>query len=181
MELSQNIITFLSVNLHKTRAEYYLNFFGSMTEYGFKERIKKYCHTAHENEKKHFLGNLNTDSLVLLLTMRIIENSISRKKCNISSQGEVSIYASEKDIDEERKNYEDSKAQIGKAATDYWKTRERLYENIKESFDKELSLLLKATDLLERAASFEHQIPGYDFVYDGQGIYVINWYPIGGD
>ncbi len=181
MEVNQKIVRFIEINLHKTRAEYYLNLFRSMSEDGFKNRIRKYCHTAYESQKEHFLGNLDTDSLVLLITMRIIENSISRKKSNIFSQGEVSIYASKEEIREERESYENSEAQIRKASADYWKIRERLCENIKESFDKELSLLLESTDLLKRPANFEYQGSGYDFAYDGQDVYVINWYPMGGD
>ena len=41
MEVNQKIVRFIEINLHKTRAEYYLNLFRSMSEDGFKNRIKE--------------------------------------------------------------------------------------------------------------------------------------------
>lgn len=171
MELNQKIVDFFSASLHKTRAEYYLNLFSSMSELGFKNRVKEYCCIARESQKKYFLGHLDNDSLVLLITMQIIQSSIRNKERNRYSVSTV----------EQPDVYESITNQIQKAMTDYWKVREKLEENIKKVFKKELSLLLESEDLLKRPANFKYQNPGYNFTYDGEAIYIINWYSMGGD
>ena len=181
MEINQTNLEFFNSNMHKTRSEYYLNLFKKMTEDGFKERVRKYCHIAREHEKNHFLGKLNTDSLVLLVTMQIILGSIEDKERNLYSRGSVSAHASHQEIQEEREVCENIQNQIQKAANDYWNVRERLEANIKEVFNTDLSLLLESTNLLKKLADFKYQNPGHAFTYDGEDIYIVNWYPMGGD
>lgn len=181
MSISKELEVFFSTNLHKTRAEYYINFFGSISESCFENKIKEYCYVAHKSEKKHLLGNSGTDILMLIITMKIIEKSISRKQCELSNHGQVHINASEREITEARKTYQEIENQITKASIDYWEVRKRLCENIKKVFSTELSLLLESTDLFKEPANFRLQSSGYDFTFHGREVYVINWQPIGGD
>ncbi len=181
MKISKELERFLITNLYKKRGEYYLNFFKTMSESCFEKKIEEYCYIAHQSEKKHLLGSSDTDILMLIITMKIIENSILRKKRNLSNQEEISIYASKEEIMEKRRTYRDAESQIVKASKDYWEVRKRLCENIKKVFSRELSLLLESTDLFKEPANFGYQRPGYDFTYHGREIYVINWQPMGGD
>jgi len=181
MEILKETQDFLLENLHQTRAEYYLNLFKSMPESGFEARIKKYCFLASERERKHFLGKLDSASTLLLIATEIMGKAIRDREINLGHSIEVGIYTSEKEILEARRNYEESESQISKASKDYWKTRKKLYQNIKECFNKELLLLLESDGLLKNPANFYLEDPGYHFAFYGQDIYVINWYPMGGD
>lgn len=182
MNISKETEVFFGTNLHKTRGEYYLNFFKSMSEGCFEKKIKEYCYIAHQSEKKHLLGISDTDILMLIITMQIIENSISRMRQNLSCNDEISIYASEGEIMEKRKNYNVAENQIIKASIDYWKVRKRLCENIKKVFSRELPLLLESKNLFKEPADFSLlQKSGYDFAYYGREVYVVNWQPMGGD
>ncbi|MBP6856404.1 MAG: hypothetical protein KBC42_01220 [Candidatus Pacebacteria bacterium] len=181
MEIAKETVDFLHENLHQTRAEYYINLFKSMSQIDFDTRIKKYCFLASERERKHFLGKLDTVSALLLIAIKIMEKAIQDRKLNLRHSNEVGIYASQKEILKARSDYEEAESQISKAAKDYWRTRKKLYQNIKECFNKELPLLLESGDLLKTPADFYYQNSGYDFTFYGQDIYVINWYPMGGD
>lgn len=181
MEIEKQTKDFILENLHQTRAEYYINLFERMSQNDFTERIERYCYLASEDEKKHSLGKLDSISTMLLITIKIMENAIQNRELNLRHFNKVGVYASQNEIQEVRRNYEEAENQISKASKDYWIMRKKLYQNIEECFSKELPLLIESGDLLETPADFYFQNQGYDFTFYGQDIYVINWYPMGGD
>lgn len=182
MKISKKNMEFLRENLHETRAQYYINFFEKMSEEEFKDRIKKYCKIAYENEKTYFLGKLDIDSLVLLIVMKVIELSLKKKRFNLSNHGDVSVYASQKEIREEREIYENICLQIQKAQADYSAVENKLYDSINIHFSKEISILLEPTNnLLKTPANFKLGIAGYDFTFYEEDVYIINWHPMSGD
>ena len=139
MNIKQETIDFLTENLCETRASYYINLFRSMSEREFTDRIEKYCYLASKYEREHFLGKLDGDSTLLLITAMIMRNAIYRRENNLIHSDGVSIYASKSEIEKAREDYEEAEGQISKASKDYLKAKNKLFQNIQKSFEKELS------------------------------------------
>ena len=183
MKIEQKLSDFMSQHLYPTRAQYYTNFFSSMSQMTFDEKIRVYCDLTSAQSEKNFLGELDDSNAMLLIMREVIRGKIQRLKLESYHSSKVSIHASEREIRETREIVDGVGDQIQKAWEDCRKVHNKLCKNIEERFSENFDSLLKSSDILlkNRADSVTYGNPGYDFFFFRRKIYLLNWYPLGGD